>query len=272
MPGDPSHADLASGKILISIDDPFGNHNGGMIDFGRDGFLYIGTGDGGGANDQLMNGQNKDALLGKMLRIDVDHPAGGKPYGIPKSNPFASGGGAPEIYMLGLRNPWRWSFDQITGDQWIGDVGQDQIEEVDFVANGKGAGVNLGWNTYEADTCFHEPCDPAGMTMPVWQETHANGWISVIGGQVYRGGCAPDLVGKYLYTDYGKHELRAGTLGGDGKLVSEVLTVKGVEIDGTMFDGFPGVPSSLHADARGELYLTTSGASPDAIWHLEVSP
>ena len=130
---DLNKADPNSGQIILQIPDFATNHNGGMLEFGPDGYLYVGTGDGGSGGDPAGNGQNKNALLGKMLRIDVDHPANGKPYGIPADNPFAAGGGAPEVFMLGLRNPWRWSFDRANGDMWIGDVGQDAWEEIDHV-------------------------------------------------------------------------------------------------------------------------------------------
>ncbi len=199
---DPTAADPASGKIILSVLDFAVNHNGGMIEFGSDGYLYISEGDGGSEGDPKKNAQNPKSLLGKMLRIDVDHPAAGSAYGIPSDNPFAANGsGAPEVYIIGLRNPWRWGFDTITGDMWIGDVGQDNFEEVDYLPAGHQAGVNLGWPIYEGNTCCmaevgvcHEfpqnvlPCNPSGLTFPVITRDHAaDGWVAMIGGQVYRG-------------------------------------------------------------------------------------
>ena len=251
----PEVAEPASEVRLLVIPDFAGNHNGGMIEFGKDGLLYIGTGDGGGGGDPMQNGQNKDTLLGKMLRIDVDKQANGKEYGIPSGNPFASGGGAPEILVMGLRNPWRWSFDRETGDMYIGDVGQDVVEELTVIPAGKAAGANLGWRMYEGDRCYEPPCDNAGKTMPQFQKLHGESWCSVIAGQTYRGSCYPDIVGKHFLTDYCAHELVAVTRTGDS-LTTEAPTVTYVDATGS-HDGMPATPTSLHADARGELYLTT---------------
>jgi glucose/arabinose dehydrogenase len=260
---DPNVADKASGTVLLSIPDFAGNHNGGMIEFGPDGYLYIGTGDGGGAGDPQSNGQNRNALLGKMLRIDVDGRDSGREYRIPPTNPYAAGGGAPEVFMIGLRNPWRWSFDRTTGDMWIGDVGQDQIEELDVLPAGMQAGANLGWKMYEADRCNAGPCDPSDKRMPQWQKSHSEGWCSIIGGQVYRGSCYPDLVGAYFFTDYCAHELMSARLG-----------IGNVSVD--KIGSTPAAPASLHADSRGELYLTTTSHNGSellgAIYHLEAAP
>jgi glucose/arabinose dehydrogenase len=253
---DPNVADPASGTIVLSIPDFATNHNGGMIEFGNDGYLYIGTGDGGGGGDPMLNGQNPNALLAKILRIDVDKKAAGKEYGIPSTNPFAANtGGAPEVFIVGVRNPWRWSFDRMTGDMYIGDVGQNEVEELDVIPAGMGAGANLGWNMYEADRCFAAPCDGTGKLMPQLSWTHAQNWCSVIAGQTYRGGCYPDLAGKHFVTDYCAHELVAVTRTGM-TLTSESPTVRYIDASG-MHDGMPATPTSLHADARGELYLTT---------------
>ena len=272
----PDVADPATGTILISIPDFASNHNGGMLEFGKDGYLYIGTGDGGGGGDPMHNGQNAHALLGKLLRIDVDKPTAGKPYGIPSKNPFADGvAGAPEVYYMGLRNPWRWSFDRMTGDLWIGDVGQDRIEELDVIPAGTAPGLNFGWNMYEGEECYASPCDPGGKTMPAFTKTHDEGWCSMIAGQVYRGGCYPDLADQHFFTDYCKHELWTGTRTGTTTTFAPVASVH--YIDGTgMHDGTPGTPSSLHDDARGELYLTTTDL-PDTqinggVWQLEAGP
>jgi len=274
---DPDHADPASAQILLSIPDFAVNHNGGMMEFGADGFLYLGTGDGGGANDPHLNGQNPSALLGKMLRLDVDHPAGGKLYGIPADNPFADGvAGAPEVYVLGARNPWRWSFDRGTGDLWIGDVGQDLIEEVDVLRAGHIRGANLGWSMYEGNDCFHAPCDATGKFMPQFTAAHADGWCAMIGGEVYRGSCYPDLYGTYLFTDYCRRQLEEGTLQSDGRLVVREVPTNGLDMAGNPVPGFPTTPASLHADARGELYLTTQtccGTSlAGGVFHIEAGP
>ncbi len=199
---DPDRADPASAEILLAIPDPFGNHNGGMIAFGPDGYLYLGTGDGGAGGDPLNNGQNPNALLGKMLRLDVSGRAEGEPYAIPADNPFVGGGGAAEIWTTGLRNPWRFSFDRETGDLWIADVGQNWIEEVNVLPAGSPGGANLGWNVMEGTACFAvEDCDPSPFVGPVAEYTHEFG-CSVTGGYVYRGGAAPSLGGVYLFADY----------------------------------------------------------------------
>ena len=256
---DPDKADPASGQIILQIDDPYSNHNGGMIAFGADGYLYVATGDGGGAGDVAGNAQNPQALLGKILRIDVEHPSATKPYSIPADNPFADGtAGAPEVFILGVRNPWRWSFDRETGDMWIADVGQELIEELDVLPSGAQAGKNLGWNMYEGNSCYKAPCTPDGMTFPQHTRAHSTGWAAIIGGEVYRGSCYPDLRGTYLFTDYMAHGLAAAKLQPDGS-----LTV--ADLPGT----FPAEPSSIHGDAEGELYLTTVGGE---IYRLEVSP
>ncbi|MCX5742716.1 MAG: PQQ-dependent sugar dehydrogenase [Proteobacteria bacterium] len=254
---DPNKAE-PTGEIVLSIDDAYSNHNGGMIEFGSDGLLYLGTGDGGSANDPQGNGQNPTALLGKLLRLDVDHPADGKPYGIPAGNPYQAGGGAPEVFLSGVRNPWRWSFDRATGDLWIGDVGQGEIEEVDVLTPTEQPGANLGWNMYEGTSCFRPPCDPAGKTMPRDQRTHADGWTAIIGGQVYRGACYPDLVGWYFYTDNGHGGLAKARRQPDGSL--EIVDLPGA---------FPSSPSSIHADAAGELYETDTRGN---VFHLEATP
>jgi glucose/arabinose dehydrogenase len=254
---DPNKADPASCVDVISIPDFASNHNGGMIEFGTDGYLYWNTGDGGGAGDPQQNGQalfdgaplaNTHALLGKMLRLDVDNKLAGKEYGIPSDNPFAAGGGLPEIYMIGLRNAWRWTFDRETGDMWIGDVGQGAIEELTVLRPEQQKGANLGWSTYEGRNCFREPCG-GGTIFPQDERTRGEGWASITGGQVYRGSCFPDIVGTYYYTDYVKGGLSTAKLEADG-----TLTV--ADLDGT----YPAKGASIHEDARGEIYETdTSG-------------
>lgn len=196
-------ADPASGTILLRVDQPYANHNGGHLAFGPDGFLYIGMGDGGSGGDPEGNGQRRTTLLGKILRIDVDRAAGGRPYAIPADNPFARGGGAPEIWALGVRNPWRFSFDPGTGDLWVGDVGQNAIEEVDVIRAGTPGGVNLGWKVTEGDRCFEpsEGCDASGFLAPVAVYRHDAG-CSVTGGVVARGAATGSLAGHYLFADY----------------------------------------------------------------------
>ncbi len=192
----------ATGVTLMTFDQPEGNHNGGMLAFGNDGYLYIGTGDGGGGGDQhgaIGNGQNLNTLLGKVLRIDVDSA----PYTIPADNPFAGGGGMPEIWAYGLRNPWRFSFDKTNGDIYIADVGQNQIEEVNVQA-GDAAGLNYGWRIMEASECFSPSsnCDQTGLVLPTHEYPHTQGRLSITGGYVYRGVCLPDIAGRYFFGDY----------------------------------------------------------------------
>jgi len=196
---DPDRADPGSARVLLRIDQPFPNHNGGHLAFGPDGYLYIGTGDGGSAADPFGNGQRLDTLLGKLLRIDVD---GERPYGIPQDNPFVGREGArPEIWAYGLRNPWRFSFDPEGGALWIGDVGQNALEEVDRARADRGA-LNYGWNVMEGDRCFEPPtgCDPEGLVQPMAVYPTGTG-CAVIGGHVYRGAEFPALRGGYLFAD-----------------------------------------------------------------------
>lgn len=198
---DPSLADPDSEEILLVIPQPFANHNGGQIAFGPDGFLYIGTGDGGSGGDPEGNGQRTDTLLGKILRIDVE--SGSPPYGVPPTNPFV---GDPsyreEIWALGLRNPWRFSFDRRTGDLYVADVGQGAVEEVNFQAAGSPGGQNYGWNVMEGSTCFgSSTCSTGGLALPVAEYDHGQG-CSVTGGFVHRGNAFPALDGIYFYGDF----------------------------------------------------------------------
>jgi glucose/arabinose dehydrogenase len=262
---DPGRADPSSGEVVLSIADPLDTHNGGMIEFGPEGLLTVGTGDGGGAHDPFDHAQNPRSLLGKLLRLDVDHPADGRPYGIPAGNPFADGvAGAPEIFAMGLRNPWRWSFDD-NGDLYLTDVGQATDEELQVIAAGTGAGANFGWPIYEGHRCNRPggECAPDGMTFPQLTKSHATHFFcSIIGGDVYRGGCYPDLVGRYFFSDYcygGVRSLRYHDDDGDGVgVVSDERFELGA--------GAPQVPTSLHAAAGGELYLTTTQGH---VLHLE---
>jgi glucose/arabinose dehydrogenase len=197
---DPTTGDPNSEEILLQIEQPFWNHDGGTICFGPDGFLYVALGDGGAADDPFRNGQNLSAILGKILRIDVDRKENGKNYGIPKDNPFVTQtGAAPEIFAYGFRNPWRISFDRKTGHLWCADVGQNLWEEIDIVK----LGGNYGWNFREGTKAFGNVAEPKGVVTekPIWEYDHQVG-KSITGGTVYRGKKFPELEGKYLYADY----------------------------------------------------------------------
>ncbi|RMH36582.1 MAG: glucose dehydrogenase [Deltaproteobacteria bacterium] len=249
---DPNVADPSSERRLLTIAQPFGNHNAGWLGFGPDGYLYVTSGDGGSGNDPQNNGQKLDTLLGKLLRIDV---RGGDPYAIPQDNPFAGGGGRPEIWAYGLRNPWRVSFDRMTGDLWIGDVGQNTVEEVDFQPAGAAGGANYGWRIYEGSTCRpgETNCsEPAGYVPPFVEYRHTGGRCSITGGYVYRGACLPDYAGAYFYGDYCTGEIftvrQAGGLpDGDPVDVTDDLAP-----DGLLANEL----SSFGEDAYGELYVT----------------
>ena len=199
---DSDHADPASEEVVLTVKQPFANHNGGQLAFGPDGYLYVAMGDGGSANDPFGNGQNKGTLLGKLLRIDVESDSQ-QPYAVPASNPFAGRKDAlPEIWALGLRNPWRFSFDRMTGDLYIADVGQNKYEEVDVQPASSRGGENYGWNVMEGLHCLRsEHCDTSGLTRPVVEYRHDQG-CSVTGGMVYRGRAFLGLTGTYLYGDY----------------------------------------------------------------------
>ncbi len=197
-PSDPNRADPDSEEILMTIDKPFWNHNGGTIVFGPDGYLYIALGDGGSAADPLGNGQNLGTLLGKVLRIDVDHASGNEAYTVPRDNPFAGRADARgEIWAFGLRNVWRMAFDRPTGRLWAADVGQDLWEEIDLIVRGG----NYGWNLREGRHAFNHQAPRHDLIEPVWEYNHTVG-KSIIGGMVYRGRQIPELVGGYLYADY----------------------------------------------------------------------
>ncbi len=200
---DSNQVDPASEHVLLGFDQPYPNHNGGGMVFGPDGYLYIGTGDGGAQGDPEGRAQNPDSLLGKILRLDVD---GGDPYAVPSDNPFASGGGRPEIWAVGLRNPWRFAFDSSTGDLFIGDVGQNRWEEVNFLAAGspgptEGRGANFGWDVREGLASYEGDPSPA-FTDPVAVYSHDEGGCSVTGGEVVRDPALPEWQGIYLYGDF----------------------------------------------------------------------
>ena len=203
---DANVADPKGEQIILQQNQPYPNHNGGDLVFGPDGLLYIGLGDGGSQGDPNGNGQNLDTWLGKILRIDVDpgHAPSGAAYAVPNDNPFVNRQDVkPEIFAYGLRNPWRFSFDKVTGDIYIGDVGQNTIEEIDFVPASDLAGHNFGWNIMEGTSCYNAgSCDQNGLILPVAEYTHEVGGCSVTGGYVYRGKDVPALQGTYLFADY----------------------------------------------------------------------
>ncbi len=239
---DPASADPASRRVLLRVDQPYANHNGGMLAFGPDGYLYASLGDGGSGGDPHGNGQSLKTLLGKILRIDVD---GDEPYSIPPENPFVDRG-RPEIWAYGLRNPWRFSFDRATGDLWIGDVGQGETEEVDVLPGGA-AGANLGWNKLEGSGCYASgECDPSGTVLPVAEYPTSQG-CAVTGGYVYRGVVHPALVGAYLYADYCGGQiwgLNAARAVDEGRAKPRLLLRSGLNV------------SSFGEDETGELYVT----------------
>ena len=240
---------------MLTIPHPTNaNHNGGMLAFGPDGYLYVGTGDGGGAGDPFGNGQSLDTLLGKILRIDVDS---GDPYGIPADNPFATGGGMPEIWAYGLRNPWRFSIDRLTVAMFIGDVGQDNFEEVDVEGPGQG-GRNYGWNVMEADHCYQRPtCSPAGLSRPAAEYPHNFG-CAIIGGYVYRGSAFPELSGRYVFSDLCTSRLW-------GFASQRALDTGAADVND--FGRVPFSPSSFGEDESGEIFMVDLDGS---IYHLVV--
>ncbi len=203
--------DESSARELLAVDQPYPNHNGGLLQFGPDGYLYIGLGDGGDGGDPQRRGLDLSTPLGKILRIDPK-PNGDSPYTVPRDNPFVDQEGArPEIYSYGLRNPWRFSFDRETGDLTIGDVGQDTVEEIDVVARGDGAGASFGWSAYEGDERFNDDQSSPDSIPPALVARHSDGNCSITGGVVVRDQDLPTLYGRYLYADLCVGELRSFT-------------------------------------------------------------
>jgi glucose/arabinose dehydrogenase len=238
--------DPATRRDIVVVEQPYTNHNGGNLAFGPDGFLYVGLGDGGGGGDPQGNGQSLTTILGKMLRIDPQL-SGGPPYRIPSDNPFAGRSDArPAIWAYGLRNPWRYSFDRLTGDLWIGDVGQNAWEEIDRQPAGSPGGENYGWNLVEGTHPYAGDA-PEGAARPVFEYAHEGGGCTVIGGYVYRGERIPDLYGAYVFGD-----LCLGRI--------EALRLRGGRVVGHLVLG-PVVPnlSSFGEDADGELYALSLG-------------
>ena len=242
---DRNVADPRSAKVILSIDQRYSNHQGGLNLFGPDGMLYIGMGDGGSQGDPHGNGQNRNALLAKLLRLNVDR---GEPYLIPAANPYAKGGGRAEIWAIGLRNPWRFSFDRFSGLLYIADVGGDRFEEVNVVPMSI-AGVNYGWNVMEGPQCSRSSgCDQTGMQKPALSyATHENSTCAIIGGSVYRGQKIPEIKGQYFYSDYCNSWLRSFGFA-DGKVTDQHEWPIGKL----------GSITSFGEDAQGELYICTS--------------
>ncbi len=226
-------------KQLLIVAQPYPNHKGGMVEFGPDGFLYIGLGDGGSAGDPGNRGQNRNELLGKLLRIDADR---GTPYAIPNDNPFAAGGGRPEIFAYGLRNPWRFSFDRQTGELWVADVGQNEWEEIDIVKRGG----NYGWRVMEGTHCFlpRDGCARDGLIPPVAEYGHDRGRCSITGGYVYRGSRLPALRGAYVFGDFCSGEIFALAEGRQQLLLKTNLEI-----------------ASFGQDPDGELYVVGHGGT-----------
>ncbi len=243
--GNPDLADSASAQILLTIPQPFANHNGGVLRFGPDGYLYIGMGDGGSGNDPGNRAQDRFNLLGKILRVDVD---GGNPYGIPATNPFASGaGGRPEIWAVGLRNPWKFAFDRGTGDFFVGDVGQERFEEIHRFDAATGAGANLGWRVMEGAHCTGlagpVPCFDPSLSLPIIEYSHSAG-CSVTGGTVYRGTAVAALAGRYVYGDFCSGRIWSAGPSQFGVWTSREIGNTGITI------------SAFGEDEAGELYFT----------------
>lgn len=238
----PMQADSSSEVIILEVAQPYGNHNGGQIAFNPlDGYLYIGLGDGGSSGDPLGHGQNRSTLLGSILRINVDQTAESLEYSIPADNPFAenTNGYREEIFAWGLRNPWRFSFDPEDETLWVGDVGERRKEEIDIIESGQ----NMGWNVMEGSSCYNPTsgCSQAGLTLPIWDYGRTDG-ISVTGGYIYRGNLMPELVGKYIYGDYGSGKIWA-------------LEFDGVKAENTLLlDSELNIPS-FGVDNMNELYV-----------------
>jgi glucose/arabinose dehydrogenase len=252
---DPNLADMSTKRRIITIGQPYSNHNGGRMAFGPDGYLYIGTGDGGGAGDPGNRARSKKSLLGKMLRIDVDGVTSNHAYRTPASNPYKGRPGRNEIWSRGLRNPWGWSFDRVSGDLWIGDVGQSRIEEIDrALVNGKktsrGRGVDFGWPVMEGTKCYRPAtgCNTSGKREPVTQYRHTKG-CSVTGGYAYRGSDVPALAGRYLFGDWCSGTIWTISRTAPKPAGKSVLLSTSLHI------------TSFGEDESGELYVLDGGGS-----------
>ena len=236
---DDSAADANSEKVILEVEQPYANHNGGQILFGPDGYLYVGLGDGGSAGDPKGHGQNTETLLGTILRIDVSSLDTKGSYTIPSDNPFVGVEGArPEIWAYGLRNPWRFSFDSEMGDLWAADVGQNALEEVDLIE----PGLNYGWNIMEGDECYSRSCDTRGLELPIAVYGRDDG-CSITGGYVYRGNRLPSLYGAYVYGDFCSGKIWA--LRYDGSRITESIQLADTKLQ----------IASFAEDTEGELYI-----------------
>ncbi|MGD9548542.1 MAG: PQQ-dependent sugar dehydrogenase [Candidatus Krumholzibacteriia bacterium] len=256
MGTDPDLADPASAQLVIQVGQPQANHNGGHLEFGPDGLLYFGLGDGGGGGDPQNNAQNDQVLLGKLLRLDVSGTGPG--YAIPPDNPFVGLPPRDEIWAKGLRNPWGWSFDGLTGDLYIADVGQNELEEVNVQPAGSSGGENYGWRLMEGSSCFNPPadCPQAGLTLPVHEYGHGGTPFrcSITGGYVYRGAAIPQLAGRYFFADFCSAQIwsltwTSGQGAGDVREWTDLIAPEG---------GF-GAIAAFGQDAFGELYVLDYG-------------
>jgi glucose/arabinose dehydrogenase len=263
---DPDIADPSSEQVILAVDQPFSNHNGGQILFGPDGYLYLGLGDGGGTGDPDGRGQAVTDLFGSILRLDLS-AGSGEPYAVPADNPFAaSGADRGEVWSYGLRNPWRFSFDRGTGDLYIADVGQSAREEINVAPAAEGStaagrGLNFGWSRMEGSRCFRSgSCDRTGLMLPVKEYGHGSG-CSITGGYVYRGAAIPELLGHYFYADFCSGWMRSFRLR-DGAAVDEAEWP-------TLRPG--GSITSFGEDAVGELYVLEAGGTVYRIVKLEDS-
>jgi glucose/arabinose dehydrogenase len=252
----PDQAMHSSARRIISVAQPFDNHNGGMLAFGPDGDLYIGLGDGGSSGDPGNRAQNLNVLLGKILRINVNGSVGARHYLIPSSNPFVGRTGRDEIWSYGLRNPWRFSFDKLTGDLWIGDVGQNRYEEVDRAkvnssSTSRGRGANFGWRQLEGSHCFQPAtgCSRSGKVIPAIEYNHDGGNCSVTGGYVYRGSLVPALAGKYVFGDFCSGKIWTFPIGASWPVTASLLMDTDLSI------------SSFGQDQAGGLYVVDRGGS-----------
>lgn len=249
----PDVAVRSTARRIITIAQPYDNHNGGMIAFDRYGYLFIGTGDGGGGGDPGNRAQSVNSLLGKILRINVNGTVGGRQYRIPSSNPYVGRAGLNEIWSRGLRNPWRFSFDRLTGDLWIGDVGQNRYEEIDrstVAGSNRGRGVNFGWRVMEGRHCYNPSsgCNTTGKLYPVVE--YANGEnCSVTGGYVYRGAAVPALAARYIFGDYCSGRIWTVPKGGASPMTKTLLM------------DTPYWISSFGEDEAGEVYVVDRGGA-----------
>ncbi len=244
----PDVLDPATEQLVLEVDQPYSNHNGGEVTFGPDGYLYFGLGDGGSGGDPQGHGQDRGDLLGSLLRIDLDH---GTPYTIPASNPFVGQPGIRgELWNWGLRNPWRFSFDRATGDLYIADVGQNAWEEVDVQPAGSPGGENYGWNRMEGTHCYGGSCSTAGLVLPLVEYSHDDG-CSITGGFVYRGRALPALAGTYFYGDYCEGWIRSFVYAG-GRATDQRSWP-------TLATG--GQITSFGQDGHGEVYIVMAGGT-----------